>query len=667
MNINCLSRILPKLFIVVLVLALLLPASPVSGAVDLAIPAVIPAQAVARPTDWTRQFGGTGEEYGLATAVDAAGNIYATGCTSGALPGQTSSGGVDAFVRKYDAGGTQVWTRQFGTPGDEVAAGISVDALGVYVVGYTSGTLPGQTSSGGYDAFVRKYDAAGTEVWTRQIPTREGEATGVSAGPSGVYVAGYTWYALSGQPRFGFNDAFVRKYDAGGTEIWTRQFGTPGTDAANGIAVDASGIYVIGETTGAIGQSFGSMDVFVRKYDAAGTEVWTRQFGTESADYGYGVTADASGTYVVGATLATLPGQTSSGGYCDAFVRKYNADGTDGWTRQFGTSGEDVARGVSVKASGIYVAGVTQEALPGQTSSGSHDAFVIKYDAGGTQAWAHQFGTPGLDVARGISVDASINIIGDTDGILPGQDSSGSRDAFLVNLPVNVAPDITSLTTPTGPVPVTTPVSVSAKFSDPDIPDSHTATWDWGDGTTSAGGINEETGSVSGNHLYSAPGVYTVELTVADQYGASNTVNCEPNFVVVYDAHGSFVTGGGWIDSPAGASSVFPEAIGKANFGFVSKYQKGANVPTGNTEFQFKAGDLNFKSSSYEWLVVAGSKAQFKGVGTINGAGTYKFMLFAGDNSPDTFRIKITDESDVTVYDNGSEQAISGGSIVIHK
>ena len=61
--------------------------------------------------------------------------------------------------------------------------------------------------------------------------------------------------------------------------------------------------------------------------------------------------------------------------------------------------------------------------------------------------------------------------------------------------------------------------------------------------------------------------------------------------------------------------------------GFVARYKKGANEPDGNTEFQFKAGDLNFHSSSYQWLVVVCVRAQFKGEGTINGAGHYGSML----------------------------------------
>lgn len=114
---------------------------------------------------------------------------------------------------------------------------------------------------------------------------------------------------------------------------------------------------------------------------------------------------------------------------------------------------------------------------------------------------------------------------------------------------------------------------------------------------------------------------------------------------------------------------------GKATFGFVSKYRRGATVPEGNTEFQFKAGNLNFSSTSYEWLVVTGSNyAKFKGAGTINGQGDYKFMLWAGDrtglNGTDTFRIKIWYEQDgneIVVYENGTDQAIGGGSIVVHK
>jgi hypothetical protein len=154
--------------------------------------------------------------------------------------------------------------------------------------------------------------------------------------------------------------------------------------------------------------------------------------------------------------------------------------------------------------------------------------------------------------------------------------------------------------------------------------------------------------------------------------------------LVTYDPEGGFVTGGGWIWSPLGAYTANTSLEGKANFGFVSKYKKGATVPTGQTEFQFKVADLNFHSSSYEWLAIAGAKAQYKGVGTINGEGEYKFMISAIDSDIietdsfdiDRFRIKIwyeVNDIEYIVYDNalGSDEGegrteIGGGSVVIH-
>jgi hypothetical protein len=155
----------------------------------------------------------------------------------------------------------------------------------------------------------------------------------------------------------------------------------------------------------------------------------------------------------------------------------------------------------------------------------------------------------------------------------------------------------------------------------------------------------------------------------------------EYQYVVVYDPNGGFVTGGGWIISPAGAYAPAPSATGRAHFGFVSKYQKGATVPTGKTDFEFKAVGLEFASTSYEWLVVAGAKAQYKGAGTLNGVAGYKFILTANDVQvsggvgTDRFRIKIWKNGETTpLYDNQRGAAddavvtteIAGGSIVVH-
>jgi len=243
----------------------------------------------------------------------------------------------------------------------------------------------------------------------------------------------------------------------------------------------------------------------------------------------------------------------------------------------------------------------------------------------------------------------------------------------------NVAPVVTGLLLPGEPIPAGGLAEVSATFTDDDLVDVHTALFEWGDGSSSPGAVLQEPvpgipGIAEGAHVYDLPGVYTVSVTITDTDGLSDSRDSSQEatyqYLVVYDPSAGFVTGGGWIVSPEGAYQPDPALTGKATFGFVSKYVKTKTVPVGNTEFRFKAGGLNFRSSSYEWLVVTGSDfARFKGTGTINGEGEYKFMIWAGDGDPDTFRIKIWEEVgevESIVYDNGMDQEIGGGSIVVH-
>ncbi len=266
-------------------------------------------------------------------------------------------------------------------------------------------------------------------------------------------------------------------------------------------------------------------------------------------------------------------------------------------------------------------------------------------------------------------------------GIVVWEGWNGTDSEIFMAVP-NQPPVVGAITGPTAPVNIADPVNTAASFTDPDTADTHTAVWDWGDGTSTVGTVSETGGSgtVNDSHTYSAAGVYTVTLTVTDSHGASDTEMFQ--YVVIYNPNGGFVTGAGWFDSPPGAYAPDTSLAGKALFGFVSKYHAGATVPTGNTQFQFKVADLHFRSDSYQWLVVAGAKAQYKGTGTINAAGNFGFMLTAvdgqllGGNQPDRFRIKIwdRDNGDTVVYDNrmgeneygDSSTDIGGGSIVIH-
>ena len=170
--------------------------------------------------------------------------------------------------------------------------------------------------------------------------------------------------------------------------------------------------------------------------------------------------------------------------------------------------------------------------------------------------------------------------------------------------------------------------------------------------------------------------------TVTDDDGGSGSATTQ---VVIYDPSAGFITGGGWIQVDSGSLTTNPAASGRANFGFSSQYKKGATIPTGETEFNFQMGNFNFHSEAYTWLVVSGYKAQYKGSGSVNGVSGYDFTLTAYDGDApsgggvDKFRIRITKNNGGTVIfdnrmgvsstdmDTAMPEAISGGSIVIHK
>jgi hypothetical protein len=250
---------------------------------------------------------------------------------------------------------------------------------------------------------------------------------------------------------------------------------------------------------------------------------------------------------------------------------------------------------------------------------------------------------------------------------------------------VNVAPVITATNGPTDPVRLGAAAAVGATFTDPGTGDAHSCTFTWDDGqpATTVAAPGTGSGSCSASHTYTAAGVYTVGVTVADGDGGTSTP-AKYEFVVVFNPAGGFVTGAGAITSPPGAYAANPTATGRANFAFVSEYRKGATTPSGQTQFRFKAGDLVVDSETYQWLVVAGAKAQYKGTARVNGTAGYGFLLSAtdgdqpGGGGQDRFRIKVWETATGTVvYDNvrgssddvdsASPQALENGSITVHK
>ena len=278
-------------------------------------------------------------------------------------------------------GQDKLWMTQFGTSATDSARALATDgAGGVMVAGFTEGNLGGR-HAGYYDAFIARYDADGAQLWIRQFGTNLEDVVSALApdGTGGVMVAGYTEGILGGANAGRF-DAFVARYDADGTQLWIRQFGTGSSDAAWALAPDGvGGVMVAGSTDGSLGgANAGRLDAFVARYDADGTQLWVRQFGTDRRDFAFALATDgAGGVMVAGLTQGNLGG--AKAGSADAFIARYDANGNQLWVRQFGTSDYEYATSLAPDgASGVMVAGHTRGNLGG-ANAGPYDAFVARY------------------------------------------------------------------------------------------------------------------------------------------------------------------------------------------------------------------------------------------------------------------------------------------------
>lgn len=287
---------------------------------------------------YTKQMGVAGANTGASyVATDASGNVYVAGFTGGGLDGNTLTlaGFRDIFLTKYDATGNKLYTKQMDGMGQTGAVG-GIDANGnVYYTGYTGIGLDGNTQTGTMDFFLIKYNASGIKLYTRQMGAVgkfvRGYSTATDANGN-VYVTGYTSGGLDGNILMGTNDFFLAKYDAGGTKLYTRQLGVAGKSTSPScVAVDTNAnVYVTGNTTGGLdGNTLtGTNDLFLTKYDATGTKLFTKQLGvTAKSTYPWANATDTNGNvFVTGTTNGGLDGNTLTG-INDFFLVKYNSSG----------------------------------------------------------------------------------------------------------------------------------------------------------------------------------------------------------------------------------------------------------------------------------------------------------------------------------------------------
>jgi hypothetical protein len=327
---------------------------------------------------------------------------------------------------------------EFGTSQYDGAYAVVARPNGLFVAGVRNDSVADQDGAG----FVRRFDAAGGTVWTHVLDTAgSDEYDALAVRGDYVYAAGSTTGfpdQPNASPRTDW-DAFIEKLAIGdGHRLWVKRIHTAGDDFGDAIAADATGIYLIGIAGGALSNcqpaacAFldGGSDGFVRRYDVDGAVGWTREFGTTSFDNVSSWIASAGALFVAGTTGGVLQSGHVKTGYQEGYIRRYEQNGSMGWTRQFGAAGggymslEDLAG----NPDGVYAVGHVTKGLAGTgyTVAGEEDAYVRMYAPGGALRATRQFGSNGTDSAGGVAATSTaIFVGGDTDAALYGSHHGG--------------------------------------------------------------------------------------------------------------------------------------------------------------------------------------------------------------------------------------------------
>lgn len=316
-----------------------------------------------------------------------------------------------------------------------------------------------RVTSGSARATASAVDASGNVYVTGHFDGTEtfGSITIISSGSSG------------------YSNAFIAKYDASGTCLWAKRAGglTNNSCTSNGIAVLGSDVYITGNISGTVNfntpnamgtneiTSVGGADIFVAKYDDAGTFQWAKRAGGINSDYGSGIVASDGSIYMTGyiggtanfnTPSATGSNEIISAGADDIFIAKYNEAGVFQWAKRAGGVGSDIGYNIAVSGTSIYITGsfsqTTNFNMPSAfgsneiVSAGESDMFVAKYDASGTFQWAKRAGGTSGDTGfaiavSGTSVYATGNISSTANFNTPSDMGSntlvsvGSGDIFL--------------------------------------------------------------------------------------------------------------------------------------------------------------------------------------------------------------------------------------------
>lgn len=283
---------------------------------------------------WSRRFGGSLDDQPIALSLDTHDNILVAGQFSGRV--DFGSGPLDAYngsdhvLLKLDPEGAPAWVKRIGGQYNDRISGVATDATdGIAITGnfdapidFGSGSVtPSDRHS---DGFLVKYKPDGSFLWMRRMIGYSGEygaVSGIACDGAGSFVV-TGWFAGGidlGSGRLvsrnaNDEDVFVGKYAADGSPLWSIRAGGLHQEFGNAVAVDAAGAVVVtgsfmetADFGGGMHKSAGLQDVFIAKYSANGSHVWSRTLGGTEPDEGLTVATDPLGNVLVGGAYSLMP------------------------------------------------------------------------------------------------------------------------------------------------------------------------------------------------------------------------------------------------------------------------------------------------------------------------------------------------------------------------
>jgi uncharacterized delta-60 repeat protein len=361
------------------------------------------AQAVS--LEWVKRYAGSGAKIDVASAIatDSAGNVYVTGWSQGA----TSD--YDFVTIKYSPTGIQRWVQRYNGPGNgsDKSFAMVVDASGnVYVTGESSGGTATRN-----DWATIKYSTNGQRLWVKRVSYPDNQTTCDTPKAIAVDNNGNCYVTGSHNTELDSCGFLTIKYDTNGNKLWEHQVesGFHYMSRAIDIVVHADGnVYVTGEDGDAE-----LVGIRTYKFDIYGKVLWSQYYvlpaihnGIYTFAYPAAIALDRTGNvYITGHAHDYNEGRE----FHDYLTIKYSTNGTQLWASRYnGTgNGDDSAEKIAIDQAGnVYVTGKSY----GGAATGS-DFVTVKYNTNGTQQWARRYSGPGAggDEPTGLALDAAGN------------------------------------------------------------------------------------------------------------------------------------------------------------------------------------------------------------------------------------------------------------------